>query len=111
MELQAIAGGRPPSAEELDDARRSLIEGHPRQFDTPGAVVNRFAGLVIHDLPVDHDSRFAERLAAIDLDSLSEAARRHIAPDALVAVVIADASRVFEQLKGLDWGPVEVEGA
>ncbi len=111
VELQAISGGRPPSAEELDDARRSLIEGHPRQFDTPGAVVNRFAGLVIHDLPVDHDSRFAERLAAIELESLSEAVRRHIVPDALVAVVIADASRVIEQLNGLDWAPVEVEGA
>ncbi len=108
IELEAIAGDRPPTAQELDDARRSLIEGHPRQFDTPGAVVNRFAALVVHDLPVDHDSGFAERLAAIDLESLADAATRHMVPGALVAVVIADASRVHEQLKGLDWGPLEL---
>jgi zinc protease len=111
IELEAIAGSRPPSAQELEDARRSLIEGHPRQFDTPGAVVNRFAGLVIHDLPVDHDATFAERLAGIDLESLREAARRHFVAGSLVAVVIADASRVIDQLKSLDWAPLEVEGA
>ncbi len=111
IELEAIAGGRPPTAQELDDARRSLIEGHPRQFDTPGGVVNRFAALVVHDLPVDHDSGFAQRLAAIDLQSLSDAARRHMVPGALVAVVIADAARVIEQLKGLDWCPLELEGS
>jgi zinc protease len=111
IEMDAIAGGRPPVAAELDDARRSLIEGHPRQFETPGAIVNRFAGLVIHDLPVDHDARFRERLAEINLESLAAAARRHIVPGALVAVVVADASRVLDQLKSLDWAPVEVEGA
>jgi zinc protease len=111
IELEASGGGRPPTAQELDDARRSLIEGHPRQFDTPGAVVNRFAALVVHDLPADHDSGFAQRLAAIDLESLSEAARRHMVPGALVAVVIADAARVIEQLKGLEWCPLELEGS
>jgi zinc protease len=111
IELEAIAGERPPTAAELDDARRSLIEGHPRQFDTPGALVNRFAGLVIHDLPVDHDAGFLARLAAIDLDSLADSARRHIVPGALVVVVVADASRVIDQLKSLDWAPVELEGA
>ena len=72
--------------------------------------MNRFAGLVIHDLPADHDAGFCERLAKIDLRSLSAAAERHIVPDALVAVVVADASRVVDQLERLDWAPVELEG-
>ncbi len=111
IELEAITGARPPEPVELDDARRSLIEGHPRQFETPGALVNRFAVLVIHDLPVDHDAGFRDRLAAINLDSLRWAAGRHIVPGALVAVVVADSSRVLDQLTRLDWAPVEVEGA
>ncbi len=110
IELADIAGARPPSAAELDEARRSLIEGHPRHFDTPGALVNRFAGLVIHDLPADHDAGFCERLSAIDLHSLSAAAAGHIVPGALVVVVVADASRVTDQLERLDWAPVELEG-
>ena len=108
---QAIAGDRPPTAQELDDARRSLIEGHPRQFDTPGALVNRFAGLVIHDLPVDHDAGSPSAWPRSISTRFLQQRRRHIVADALVAVVVADASRVLEQLKSLDWAPVEVEGA
>ena len=108
IELEAIAGSRPPTSPELDDARRSLCDGHPRHFDSPGALVNRFAGLVIHDLPVDHDAGFVDRIAQINLDSLAAAAARHIEPGALVAVVVADASRVGDQLEKLGWAPLEV---
>jgi zinc protease len=108
IELEAIAGSRPPTSPELDDARRSLCDGHPRHFDSPGALVNRFAGLVIHDLPVDHDAGFVDRMAQINLDSLAAAAARHIEPGALVAVVVADASRVGDQLEKLGWAPLEV---
>jgi predicted Zn-dependent peptidase len=108
LELEAIAGDRPPTGPELENARRSLIEGHPRHFESPGALVNRFAGLVIHGLPVDHDAGFADRLAQINVDSLSDAATRHIVPGALVAVIVADASRVRDQLEKLPWAQVEV---
>ena len=36
-EVEALLGDRPPTAAELDDARRSLIEGQARQFETPSA--------------------------------------------------------------------------
>ncbi len=108
IELQAIAGSRPPTQVELDDARRALIEGHPRHFETPGALVNRFAGLVIHELPVDNDARFSARLTEINLDSLAAAASRHIIAGSLATVVVADASRVLEQLQKLEWAQVEV---
>jgi zinc protease len=108
IELEAIVGERPPTGLELENARRSLIEGHPRHFESPGALVNRFAGLVIHDLPVDHDAGFADRLAQINADSLLAAATRHIVPGALIALIVADASRVRDQLEKLTWAPLEV---
>ncbi|MFI5456008.1 MAG: M16 family metallopeptidase, partial [Isosphaerales bacterium] len=107
QELAALVGGRPPSQVELDDARRALIEGQARLFETPTALVNRFGSLVVHGLPADHDAGFAERLAAIDLDSLIIAANREIHPGSLVAVVVADAAQVVEDLERLDWAHVE----
>ena len=98
-ELTALVGGRPPSQVELDEARRALIEGQARHFETPAALVNRFASLVVHGLPADHEAGFAERLAAIDLDSLIAAANREIHPGSLVAVVVADAAQVIEDLQ------------
>jgi len=108
-EVEALVGDRPPTAAELDDARRALIEGQARQFETPASLVSRYAGLFIHSLPPDHHTRFAERLGAVTVDSLAVVARRQIDPNALAIVVVADASLVLEPLRRLGWCPVEVE--
>jgi predicted Zn-dependent peptidase len=105
-ELRAILNDRPPTQAELDDARRSLIEGQPRHLETPSALVSRYGGLLVHGLPAEEEAAFADRLARIDRDALIEAARAAIRPDALVVVVVADASQVLEGLKGLDWASV-----
>jgi zinc protease len=106
-ELDALSSDRPPNQVELDNARRSLIEGQSRHFETPSALVNRYAGLIIHGLPPDHEAGFADRLAATDLASLQVLAREKIDPESLVAIVVADAESVLGDLKSLDWADVE----
>ena len=44
----------------------------------------------------------------IDRDSLIDAARACVHPDALVVVVVADAAQVMESLKSLDWADPEL---
>lgn len=106
-ELEALTGGRPPTQIELDNARRALVLGQARHFETPAALVNRCAGLVIHGLPVDHEAGFADRLASIDLDSLTARASQRIHPESLVVIVVADAELVVENLKRLEWASLE----
>jgi predicted Zn-dependent peptidase len=107
-EVQAILTGRPPTQDELEKARRSLIEGQPRHLETSSALVSRYGGLLVHGLPAEHEAEFADRLARIDRDSLIEAAGAAIHPGSLVVVVVADASQVLERLKSLDWARLEV---
>jgi predicted Zn-dependent peptidase len=106
-ELEGLTGGRPPSQIELDHARRALIEGQARHYETPSALVSRCASLIIHGLPVDHEAGFADRLAAIDVDSLTAQARERIDPGSLVSIVVADAELVVEELKRLEWASLE----
>ena len=106
-ELAAIIDRRPPTRTELENARRALVEGHARHFETPSALVNRYANLLIHDLPLDHEAGYAERLAAVDLASLTEQAREHLHPDALQIIVVADAAEVVTDLERLGWGEIE----
>jgi zinc protease len=108
LELEAIVTSRPPTQEELDDARRALIEGQPRHFETPSALVNRYASLLVHGLPADHEAGFTERLHRIERDALIDAARAHIHPGAMVFVVVADAAQVVESLKRLGWADLEL---
>jgi predicted Zn-dependent peptidase len=107
-EVQALAGGRPPTQAEIDDARRSLVEGQARQFETPSALVSRYAGVFIHGLPIDHFATFPERIAAVTLDAVVAAMHRQIHPGALTAVVVADLAQVQEPLRRLDWAELEV---
>jgi predicted Zn-dependent peptidase len=107
QELSGLVRERPPTQSELDDARRALIEGHARHFETPSALVGRYAHLAIHGLAPDTESGFAGRLEQIDLDSLSATAQLHFRPEALVAVVVADADSISEDLKGIDWASIE----
>jgi zinc protease len=107
-EVTAILSDRPPTQEELDNARRSLIEGHPRHLETPSALVSRYGTLLVHGLPADYEASFADRLAGIERDTLIEAARAAILPESLVVVVVADTSRVLESLKTLDWARLEL---
>jgi predicted Zn-dependent peptidase len=102
-ELAEIVSTRPPTQEELEDARRALIEGQPRHFETPAALVNRYANLLVHGLPPEHEAGFADRLQQVDRDALIDAARSHVHPGAMVFVVVADAAQVLESLKRLDW--------
>ncbi len=107
-ELEALLGDRPPTPSELDDARRALIEGQARQFETPSSLVARYAGLFIHDLPPDYHAQFAERLGAVSVESMLAAASRQILPGSLVTVVVADAAKVLAPLQALGWAGVEV---
>jgi predicted Zn-dependent peptidase len=107
-ELLALVGGRPPNQTELDDSRRALVEGQTRLFETPAALVNRYANLFVHGLPIDHYRAFPDRLAAIDIDALVAAALRQLHPNSLVAVIVADATDVAESLRRLDWAELEI---
>ncbi|HEV3168406.1 MAG TPA: pitrilysin family protein, partial [Isosphaeraceae bacterium] len=107
-EVEALVGDRPPTLPELEDARRSLIEGQARHFETPSSLVARYASLFLYGLPADYHARFAERLEAVTVESLVAAATRQIRPRALVAIVVADASLVAAPLERLGWATVEV---
>ena len=107
-EVLGLLDNRPPTDIELEDAKRSLIEGQARHFETPSEQVSRYAALFLHDLPIDHHSRLADRLGAVTTDQLREVGPRHINPDALISVVVADASQVAGQLGALAWADLEV---
>ncbi len=107
-EVSALLTSRPPTQGELDDARRAIVEGHARHFETPSALVNRYANLIVYGFSADYERGLADRLAVIDLDLLTTTSSRLIHPHSLVVVVVADAGQVMEDLKRIDWAALEV---
>ncbi len=109
-EVEALLESRPPTPSELDDARRCLIEGQARHFETPSALVSRYAALFLHDLPPDYHAGLADRLATVTTDAMLVAARRVVRPAEFVTVVVADAETVAGPLERLGWAAIERVG-
>ena len=86
----------------------SAADHPPNPSWTTLGAVNRYANLFIHGLAPDHYIDFPDRLSRIDLDALNDALHRQIHPDALVAVVVADAAEAVEPLNRLDWAELEI---
>ncbi len=107
-EIAAIRDTRPVTADELDGARAALTSGFARTFETAGQLTRAAARLALFDLPHDEYNDFARRVASVDVDTVAQAATRHLHPDRLVAVVVGAPDEVRPSLGGLGFGaPVE----
>jgi predicted Zn-dependent peptidase len=108
-EFEAMADSRPATPTELEDARRALLEGQAHAFETPEALVSRYASLFVLGLPLDEYATLPDRLARLSPDMLTDAARRWMNAAHLITVVAADAEAVGPQLEDLGWGPVVIK--
>ena len=100
-ELDDIRASRPVTDDELALARAALTRGFPHSFETAAQVARAGTSLALHGLPLDEMSRFVDRVAAVDVDAVSRAARSHLHPDRLLAVVVGSKADVLPSLQGL----------
>lgn len=103
-EVADIGGPRPVTAEELRRAKAALTRGYPRGFESAEQVARGTLMLATHDLPLDHFSRFAERVEAVTIEALTAAARAVLEPDAMRVTVVGDAQKVGPALDAIGLG-------
>ncbi|HSR41646.1 MAG TPA: pitrilysin family protein, partial [Longimicrobiales bacterium] len=105
-ELEGIVGPRPVTAEELDRAVRSRTLTLPGSWETNGSVLGDIAEMEQFELPDDYFDTLAERIRGMSLEQVNAVARRVIAPDRVIWVVVGDKASIQEGLQGLGLGPV-----
>lgn len=105
-EVDEIGGERPVSARELALARAALTRGYPRNFETAEQVARAIAQLALYELPDDYFDGFVERVRAVGIDEVTDAARRYLPADEMLAVVVGDCDRVAGPLETLGFGEV-----
>jgi predicted Zn-dependent peptidase len=106
-EIRAIRDERPPTGDELAGARAALTRGYPRSFETASQIARAAAQLALYELPDDYFSTFVPRVREVDAESVGRAARTHIEPERLVAVIVGDRERVSSPLEAAGLGPVQ----
>lgn len=103
-EVRGMLGDQPMTAQELARARAAVGLGYPRGFETAQQVGRAVAQMSLHAISADHFEQFVPRLNAVSLEAVTAAARRHVQPDALTAVVVGDPAVVEPQLTSAGLG-------
>lgn len=107
-EIQAIAGARPATDDEVAVAFASLSKGYPRGFETAGQVARSVAQLALHNLPDSHFEEFVPRLARVTSDDVAAAAGRYLKPANMTTLVVGDLDKIQGALPDLGLGPHQV---
>jgi zinc protease len=82
------------SADELSDAKNFISGSFLLRLETQNALADQFVMMRACDLPNDYVEKFTGRVRAVEPDQILEAARKYMAQDKSVIVVVGDASKI-----------------
>ncbi len=80
----------PVSAEELETAKRGLIETFPRQFESKPAMLRLFVNDEWTNRPQDFWKTFRGKVEATTADDLLRVAKKHLDPEKMAILVVGD---------------------
>lgn len=94
-------GSEPVPAAELEAAKGALVGSYPLTIQTADQVATAVANARLLGLPADFIPTYRVRLGAVTAEQAGAAARDAIRPDQAVIVVVGDATKIYDRIKGL----------
>lgn len=98
----------PITTDELTLATSYLDGVFPIRYETTASIASALAALVIHDLPDDYYDGYRAAVRAVSVESVHQAARRHLDPARLHVVIVGDPAVIAAPLSELAIGRVEI---
>jgi zinc protease len=105
-ELNDIRGGRPPSDEEMSQAKASLVQSLPESFETLSDVNANIATIYSQGLPDDYYTRFVHAVGAVTKDDVIRVAQKYIDPAHLAIVIVGDRAKIEGPLIATKIAPI-----
>jgi zinc protease len=95
------------SERELADAQAYLAGSFPLTIETPDAIAAQVLNALFYELPLSDLETYRERVNAITPDDIQRVARQYLKPDRLSVVLVGDAARFVDQLRGVGFDQYE----
>jgi predicted Zn-dependent peptidase len=80
----------PVTAEELETAKRGMIETFPRQFESKPRMLRVFVDDEWTKRPDDYWKTFRKRVAAVTAEDIRRVAQKHLDPEKMAILVVGD---------------------
>jgi predicted Zn-dependent peptidase len=107
-ELRDIRGNRPPTDDELAQAKASLVQSLPAAFESVNGVNSSIASIYTQGLPEDYYKQFARDINAVTKDDVVRVAEKYIDPDHLTILIVGDRSKIEGPLAATHIAPIVV---
>jgi zinc protease len=97
--------------DELSLATSYLDGVFPIRYETTAALAAALVTAVVHSLPEDYFTTYRQRVRAVTIEDVLQAAQRHLHPEALQMVVVGDPDTVRAPLAASGFAGVQVYDA
>lgn len=112
-ELRGIQGARPVTDDELDTAKKSLIQGLPAMFASVSSIGNAVGTLWLQGLPDTYYQQYGKAVEAVTKADVVRVAKKYIDIDHLAIVIVGDKATIEAPLKATKIAPIaylDIEG-
>jgi zinc protease len=103
-ELNGILKDKPITPDELKKAQVNQTLRLPGAWETAGSVAGSIAEIVRFNLPEDYYETYPNKVRALQLNELTQAANTVIDPAKLIWVVVGDRAKIEPGIRELGWG-------
>lgn len=107
-ELEEYVSSRPATAKEIDRIKLNRTRSLPGSFATNRGFLGSMISSANYGLPLDYAESAAARIANVTLDKVHASAVDTIDPSQLTWVIVGDLEKIEENVRALNYGPVEV---
>jgi len=105
-ELRDIRGPRPPTDDELAQAKASLVQSLPEVFESVNGVNGGISTIYTQGLPEDYYQQFIRSVNAVTKEDVVRVAQKYIDPDHLALVIVGDREKIEAPLIATKIAPV-----
>jgi predicted Zn-dependent peptidase len=105
-EIRDIATTRPLTTTELQDSKNNLIKGFPQDFENFSGIAGQLGSIFQYELPMDDWKTYESRINAVSSEAATAAAKKYLAPDNMVVVVVGDRKTIEAGIRELNMGDV-----
>ena len=103
-ELNAIL--KPIPADELQKSKNYVALSYPGEFESTGDLARKLEDLVVYNLPMNTYANFVDEVNKVTAADLQRLAAQYIQPDKMAVVIVGDRSKIEEDIKKLNLGPI-----
>ena len=105
-ELKALAGTKPISDAEFEDAKIKRIRGYAQQFESLGRIAQQVADLWASDLTMEELQREVDETQKVTLEGARAAASKYAKPAAASVLLVGDRAKIEAGLRETNLGEI-----